>query len=117
MVVISGGDSAKRHLVSPMSIKLHTFLLLLAQFNRSLLVNNILFNIDKKFLIPQFNFLEMNHATGIKSLNYMVTVDKNKRNKNNRNLHTDFVDENVYNEIEQCNEPSSEEKNWDKKNP
>lgn len=55
-IVISGGDSSKRHLVSPISIKLHSFLLLLANFNKPFLVNNILFNIEKKFLIPQFNF-------------------------------------------------------------
>lgn len=115
-VVISGGDPTKRHLVSPISMKLHTFLLLLAHFDLSFLVNNILFNIDKKFLIPQFNFQDIAHPTGINSLNYKASVEKNKRNKNNRNLHTDFfVDEvNVYNEIDQSapfvKESSSDEK-------
>lgn len=51
-VVISGGDCSNRHLVSPISIKLHTFLLTLTFFNRDILVNNVIFNIDKKFIIP-----------------------------------------------------------------
>lgn len=87
-VVIYGGDTSKRHLVSPMSIKFHTFLFNLAGFDRDLLVNNVIFNIDKKFIIPQFNFQEMDHPRlGIKRKD---SVDKKKRNKNNRNLHTDF---------------------------
>ena len=108
-VVISGGDSSKRHLVSPMSIKLHTFLLILALFNRDFLVNNVLFNIDKKFIIPQFNFQEVDHP----SLPIKITDSeiKNKRNKNSRDLHTDFHIENVSSEVvnvkEQSNEPFS----------
>ena len=101
-IVISGGDTSKRHLVSPMSIKLHTFLFLLAGFDITFLVNNIVFNIDKKLLTPQFNFQEFHHPTGISSLKRMETVDKNKRNNNNRNLYTDFAataQENLSNDI------------------
>ena len=109
-VVISGGDSSKRHLVSPLSIKLHTFLLIITHFNRDILVNNVLFNIEKKFIIPQFNFQEVNHRS--LPMKIIDSVDKNKRNKNSRNLYTDFHIENVSSEIEQSNEhsPSEEEK-------
>lgn len=92
-VVISGGDSSKRHLVSPMSIKLHSFLLILANFNRDILVNNVLFNIDKKFIIPQFNFQEKNHP--YLHMKLIESVNKNKINKDSRNLHTDLHNVNV----------------------
>lgn len=55
-IVISGGDSSRRHLVSPLSIRLHTFLLILSNLNQKYLLKNVLFNIEKKFIQPQFHF-------------------------------------------------------------
>lgn len=96
-VVISGGDSSKRHLVSPLSIKLHTFLLVLTNFNINKLRGCVIFNLDKKYVIPQFNLQEVNkpglHKKRIES------VDKNKRNKNSRNLYKDLVTDELYENI------------------
>lgn len=53
-ISITGGDSSKRHLCSPVSIKIDTFLLILSSFNEDLLLNNNLFPLrgDKKLIIP-----------------------------------------------------------------
>lgn len=51
-IFISGGDVSKRHMVSPVSINLHFFLLILCKANRSLLRRMLLFSIDKQLLIP-----------------------------------------------------------------
>ena len=108
-VVISGSDCSKRYLVSPMSKKLHTFLLILAFFNRDILVNNVLFNIEKKFIIPQFNLKQVDHP--FLPIKIIDSVIKNKRNKNSRDLHIYFHIENVSSEVvnvkEQSNEPFS----------
>jgi hypothetical protein len=53
-IVISRDDSSKRHLVSPLSIKLNSTLLTLSDLDDNFFFNNNLFNIDKKFIIPQF---------------------------------------------------------------
>lgn len=94
-VVISGGDSSKRHLVSPLSLKLHTYLLILSNFDQQFLVENVLFNIDNKFLIPQFNLLKRVRAPGtFIEREVVVCIDRNKDNKDSRNLNTDLVDTN-----------------------
>lgn len=84
-VVISGGDSSKRHLVSTLSIKLHSFLLRLTGFNTDWLVNNVLFNIDK-FLVPLFNLQEINHPY----IGGLKTSKLTEKKKKNLNLHTDL---------------------------
>lgn len=108
-VVISGGDSSKRHLVSPLSIKLHSFLLRLTGFNTDWLVNNVLYNIDKKFLVPQFNLQELDHPY----IGGMKTSKLTEKKKKNLDLHTDLSIEtdsikNVDNSVtEQSNEDIS----------
>ena len=54
--IFSGGDSSKRHLLDILSIRLNTYLLALSNLNLEFITNNLLFNIDKKYLIPQFDF-------------------------------------------------------------
>lgn len=55
-ILLSGGDSFKRHLVSPIELKLLNFLLILADFNEQWLLDNTVFNVDKKYIAPAFNF-------------------------------------------------------------
>ena len=50
----TGGYSSKRHLISPISIKLSNFLLILSGFNEDNLVSNIEFHIDKNLIAPRF---------------------------------------------------------------
>lgn len=56
----TGGYSSKRHLISPISIKLSNFLLILSGFNEDNLVSNIEFHIDKNLIAPRFkNFFTL----------------------------------------------------------
>lgn len=106
-VVISGGDSSKRHLVSPLSIKLHSFLLRLTGFNSDWLVNNVLYNIDKKFLVPQFNLQEINHPY----IGGAKTSKLTEKKKKNLNLHTDLSI--VTDSIKNVNNSVTEQSNED----
>lgn len=54
-IKIVGRDTYKRHLVNKLSIIFNLFLLCLSYLNYNKLYDNIIFNIDKKFLVPKFD--------------------------------------------------------------
>lgn len=124
-VQLTGGMSNRRHLTSPLSIRHHTYLLALFNYDSIALTKCVEFNnINKDWVLPrtdvtvggksnvQFkkdgsvvinesdeNYPEFNASLCDKSVppftiidesEVETTVDKNKRNKNNRNLHIDF---------------------------
>ncbi len=79
-ITITGGDSSKRHLASPISIKLHMFLLILSRFNEELLINNNLFHTDKKLIIPNFKFDKVTLSPNtIFEEDINILLDKNKK--------------------------------------
>lgn len=86
-IVISGGDTSKRHLVNDISIKLHHFLFLLADGDEDFLVRNVIFNIDKKYLAPKFCVKPTDPKDyGILHNEPKMLVDKNKKSKGTSDL-------------------------------
>lgn len=55
-VMLTGGDTARRHLVNHSSIKLHFFLSIIFKHNEVTMLDNIILKADKKFIAPNFDF-------------------------------------------------------------
>ena len=76
-LMLSGGDPSKRHMVSPLLIKLNLYLLALFNLNQDVLIKNILFNINKKYLTPQFSSEIYYKSLG--NENYDIAIVKMKK--------------------------------------
>jgi hypothetical protein len=86
-IVISGGDTSKRHLVNDISIKLHYFLFLLANGDEDFLVRNVIFNLDKKYLAPKFCVKSTDRDNyGVLRNEPKMLADKNKKSKGTSDL-------------------------------
>lgn len=90
-IVLNGGDSSKRHVIDMLSIKLNIYLLALSGINLEFISKNLLFNIDKKYLIPQFDFHKytIQPSKGI-NLDKIATITKRQDKLKSIKNETDF---------------------------